>query len=57
MNNTVTEQRSDKTDDLIRIITALTSELIRVDPTNLLATETARHMLAGRFWQLSDNDD
>lgn len=43
-------------DDLLRIITALTSELIRNDPNNLLAAETARYMLMNHFWHSPEDD-
>lgn len=56
MTNTVTKQRNDDMDDLLRIITALTSELIRNDPNNLLAAETARYMLMNHFWHSPEDD-
>lgn len=55
MTNTVTKQRNDDMDDLLRIITALTSELARVDPGNLLAAETARYMLMSHFWRTAEH--
>lgn len=57
MNNILTKQRNENMDDLLRIITALTSELIRVDPNNLLATETARFMWMNHLWHSPECDD
>lgn len=36
--------------ELMSIITALTSELVRIDPTNLLAAATAKYMVDCLYW-------